>query len=73
MFIPLISLFFSCANNTESDTISGEIEKAETNLIPPVFIEGDSTWTIQSRMKYYSVPGVIITGIKDVEIARIKI
>ena len=72
LFIPLISLFFSCANNTESDTISGEIAKAETNLIPPVFIEGDSTWTIQSRMKHYNVPGVSIAVIKDYEIAWIK-
>lgn len=72
LFIPLISLFFSCSNSTQGDVIPGEIEKVETNLIPPVFIEGDSTWTIQSRMKHYNVPGVSIAVIKDYEIAWIK-
>ncbi|GAA4274717.1 hypothetical protein GCM10022258_40130 [Aquimarina gracilis] len=44
----------------------------ETSLIPVVYIEGDSTWTIEDRMKHYGVPGVSIAVINKNAIAWSK-
>jgi CubicO group peptidase (beta-lactamase class C family) len=44
----------------------------ETGLCNPVFIEGDSTWTIEERMKHYGVPGMSIAVIDDYRIAWVK-
>ena len=41
------------------------IKKVETGLIHPVYLEGDSTWTIEARMKHYHVPGVSIAVINN--------
>jgi len=50
--------------------ISNKIKAVETNLTYPVYIEGDTTWTIESRMKHYGVPGVSIAVIKDYKIEK---
>jgi len=43
-----------------------EIKKVENNLlIHPIYMEGDSTQTIEARMAHYGVPGVSIAVIKD--------
>ena len=42
-----------------SGNYRGENKKSRAfhNLILPVYIEGDSTWTIQERMKHYRCRG----------------
>lgn len=68
-----LSLLFSCideASKTESP--NNKISEVETNLIPPVYIEGDSTWTIEERMEHYGVPGVSIAVINEGAIAWVK-
>lgn len=44
----------------------------ETGLCNPVFIEGDSLWTIEERMKHYGVHGVSIAVIDSFKIAWAK-
>lgn len=44
----------------------------ETGLCNPVFIEGDSLWTIEERMKHYGVHGVSIAVIDSFKIAWVK-
>ena len=34
------------------------IKEVETGLIHPVYLEGDSTWTIEARMKHYHKKGI---------------
>ncbi len=72
MFLSLIHLLFPFQNNAQNINVTSEIKSVETNLINPIYIEGDSTWTIESRMKFYGVPGVSIAVIKDFETAWIK-
>lgn len=63
-------LFQACSKSpTSSDD---EIKKVESNLITPVYLEGDSTWTIEKRMAHYGVPGVSIAVIKDNKITWAK-
>ncbi|PQA91176.1 hypothetical protein B0A69_18140 [Chryseobacterium shigense] len=45
--------------------LNNEISKAEAGLIPAVRFQGEPTWTIESRMKHYNVPGVSIAVIKN--------
>lgn len=44
----------------------------ETGLCNPVFIEGDSLWTIEERMQHYGVHGVSIAVIDSFRIAWVK-
>jgi len=69
-FLAVVFLVQSCS--TKSDSSINEITKAESNLIPPVYLEGDSTWTLEARMAHYGVPGVSIAVIKDNKIAWSK-
>lgn len=46
-------------------SLKNEIFKVESGLMPAVRFEGDPIWTIESRMKYYHIPGVSIAVIKD--------
>jgi len=52
---------FSGADTTEF--ANDMIEKVETGLVAPVYIEGDAKWSIQERMEHYGVPGVSIAVI----------
>lgn len=73
--ITLLSLLFllSCTDiTTNPEMPKDKISAVETNLIPPVYIEGDSTWTIEDRMDHYGVPGVSVAVINDGEIAWAK-
>ena len=66
LFILLsIFLFQSCSDAPEIDTTSDMIKKVETGLTTPIYIVGDSTWTIQERMEHYGVPGVSIAVIHN--------
>ncbi len=48
------------------------IKKVESGLIPVIRFEGDSAWTMESRMKHYDVPGLTIAVIRDSKIAYVK-
>ncbi len=67
-----VALFSSCKDTQTAVVVDDKITAVETNLIPPIFIEGDSTWTIEERMDHYGVPGVSIAVIKDGAVAWSK-
>lgn len=63
----------ACQTPTRTDDPSEFVRRhVETGLCNPVFIEGDSTWTIEERMKHYGVPGMSIAIIDDFKIAWTK-
>jgi CubicO group peptidase (beta-lactamase class C family) len=65
LLIVAIVLYQSCTSSKRDTSIEEEIHKVETSLGLPVYIEGDSLWTIEDRMKHYGIPGVSIAVIKD--------
>ncbi|WP_103068266.1 serine hydrolase [Aquimarina sediminis] len=68
----LIILFQSCAEESNTDTTVDIIKKVENGLTTRVHIDGDSTWSIQERMKHYGIPGVSIAVIHNGKIAWTK-
>lgn len=68
-----ILLFPACHNPTRTadptEFLRGHVEGGLSN---PVFIEGDSLWTIEERMKHYGVPGMSIAVIDSFKIAWVK-
>ena len=68
----IVVLAQSCSKEPIHDNLSERIKKVETSLINPVLIEGDSTWSIEQRMKHYGVPGLSIAIIKDNKIEWAK-
>jgi len=73
LLIFLIIIFSqSCSNAPTPNSLTDKIKKAETSLINPVYIKGDSTWSIEDRMEHYGVPGISIAVIKDCEIEWVK-
>ena len=48
------------------------IAQVENGLRPPVLIEGDKTWTLADRMRFYHVEGVSIAVIRDSKIEWAK-
>lgn len=71
---PILILVFlnACTTATSNDPLAEKIKKVETHLSPPVYIEGDTGWTIEERMAHYGVPGVSIAVIHDYKIAWVK-
>ena len=65
----LITLFHSCSQPPQTENL---IRKVETSLVNPVYIEGDSVWSIEDRMKHYGVPGVSIAVINNFQIEFVK-
>lgn len=61
-----------CTPAPKNESPEDIIKKVETGLIHPVYLEGDSTWTIEARMKHYHVPGVSIAIIHNGKIAWLK-
>jgi CubicO group peptidase (beta-lactamase class C family) len=53
-------------------TVEERIRNVETHLTTPVYIQGDSAWTIEERMAHYGVPGVSIAVIHDGKVAWTK-
>ncbi|WP_165583314.1 serine hydrolase domain-containing protein [Aquimarina atlantica] len=68
----LIILFQSCTEESNTDTTVDLIKKVENGLTTRVHIVGDSTWSIEERMKHYGIPGVSIAVIHNGEIAWAK-
>lgn len=71
VLLPLM-LFQACATKSNSDTKTDLIKKVETGLTTRVHIKGDSTWTIEERMKHYGIPGASVAVIHNGEIAWAK-
>ncbi|MEW7279427.1 serine hydrolase [Aquimarina sp. 2201CG1-2-11] len=65
----------SCNTSTKSKpeiVKEDPVKKVEASLIPRVYFESDSTWTIEERMKHYGVPGVSIAVINDYKVDWVK-
>lgn len=45
-----------------------KIQRVEKGLRPPVLVQGDTTWTLEERMRLYKVHGVSVAVIKDFKI-----
>lgn len=67
-----IILLQSSAAQTNIDASIDLIKQVETGLTTPVYISGDSTWSIEERMEYYGIPGVSIAVINEGKIAWAK-
>ncbi len=65
-------LLQSCQKAPTADASIDNIKKVETSLVTPIYIEGDSTWTIEERMVHYGVPGVSIAVINNGKIEWTK-
>ncbi|MEO5583469.1 MAG: serine hydrolase domain-containing protein [Saprospiraceae bacterium] len=70
--IAFILGFIGCKTTSAPETLNGKIKSVETHLTTPVYIEGDSAWTIEERMSHYGVPGVSIAIIKDNKVEWVK-
>jgi CubicO group peptidase (beta-lactamase class C family) len=69
----LVCSLVACHRPTRTDDPAEFLRRhVETGLCEQVFIEGDSTWTIEERMKHYGVHGVSIAVIDDFKIAWTK-
>ncbi len=68
----IIILFQSCVEESNTDTTIDLIKQVENGLTTRAHIEGDSTWSIEERMKHYGIPGVSIAVIHNGEIAWAK-
>ncbi len=62
----------SCVKESNTDTTANPIRKVETGLIKRVYIEGDSTWSIEERMEHYGIPGVSVAVINKGKIEWAK-
>ncbi len=71
LFMAIIFLL-SCEKVQTTEVEADKIIQTERNLSNPVFIEGDSTWTIEERMAHYGVPGLSIAVIFDGKIEWTK-
>jgi CubicO group peptidase (beta-lactamase class C family) len=67
----LLVYIFPTVSFGQSD-IESKIKRVEQGLLPAVLIKDDPAWSLAERMKFYKVPGLSITVIKDfrVEWAR---
>ena len=68
----LIMVLQNCSSPKKAESVQDQVKRVETGLIHPVYFEGDSTWTIEERMKHYHVPGVSIAVINDGKIEWVK-
>jgi len=68
----LVLLLQYCSSPKKEEFVGEKIKEVETGLINPVYLEGDSTWTIEDRMKHYHVPGVSIAVINNGKIEWAK-
>ncbi|TDQ25591.1 serine hydrolase domain-containing protein [Tenacibaculum caenipelagi] len=68
----IIILFQSCKGKSTTETTIDLTKKVENGLTTPVYIEGDSTWSIEERMKHYGIPGASIAVIHNGKIVWTK-
>jgi CubicO group peptidase (beta-lactamase class C family) len=68
--LSVVAVLAACQTPTRTEDPNEFLRRhVETGLCNAVFIEGDSTWTIEERMKHYGVPGMSIAIIDDFKIA----
>lgn len=67
-----IILLQSCGAQSGSDSSIDLIKQVETGLTRPVYITGDSTWSIAERMEHYGIPGMSIAVIHQGKIVWTK-
>jgi CubicO group peptidase (beta-lactamase class C family) len=68
--LSVVAVLAACHTPTRTEDPNEFLRRhVETGLCNAVFIEGDSTWTIEERMKHYGVPGMSIAIIDDFKIA----
>ena len=48
--------------------IDAQIKRVEGGLLGPVLIKGDTSWSVEERMKHWKVPGLSIAVVKDFKI-----
>ena len=73
LFVRTLAFVLICSQIVLSQSpVQPQIDRVEKGLLPPVLIKGDTSWTIQERMKHYKVPGVTIAVIQDFKIAWAK-
>ena len=65
-------LLHSCKELPITEVSIDKVKKVESGLTTPIYIEGDSTWTIEERMEHYKVPGVSIAVINNGKIEWAK-
>jgi CubicO group peptidase (beta-lactamase class C family) len=68
----VLILFQSCTEESKTASTNNLIKKVEIGLTTRVHVKGDSTWSIEERMKHYGIPGVSIAVIHNGEIAWTK-
>ncbi len=78
-FIICILFSFFCditllsqTKENNAQTIEKQIHKVETGLLPQNVFEGEPGYSIKKRMKFYDVPGISITVIKDYKVLWTK-
>ena len=68
-----LALAIACQTPHRTDDPAEFLRRhVETGLSNPFYIEGDSLWTIEERMKHYGVHGVSIAVIDSFKIAWVK-
>ncbi len=72
ILLVISAVFTRCSAPTPTDPEAAQKRQVETGLREPVHFADDSTWTIESRMAHYGVPGVSIAVVKDNKIAWVK-
>ncbi|MEO8068997.1 MAG: serine hydrolase [Flavobacteriales bacterium] len=72
LFALLIPFFFSCTSTPPVDQTAETVRQVENGLCEHVYIVGDSTWSIEERMKHYGIPGMSFAVIKDHKIVLLK-
>ena len=65
-----ILFFLTCISAQENST--NLISEVENGLLPMTIIEGEPSFNIEERMKFYNVPGISVTVIENFEIAWTK-
>ena len=65
-------LLASCSTPAPVENTAELIKKVEAGLGHRVYLEGDTTWSIEERMAHYGVPGVSLAVIKDNKVAWVK-
>jgi CubicO group peptidase (beta-lactamase class C family) len=65
-----LALLWQCQAPSEKQ--DPKIKLVETSLVPPVYFQGDSTWTIEERMKHYHVPGLSLAVIENYKVVWSK-
>src|SRR5258705_12608765 len=66
----LLAILVECMPPSENQ--NDKIKKVEASLIAPVYFEGDSTWTIEQRMKHYHVPRLSLAVIENYKVTWSK-